>query len=435
MDNPSHQDPARVAAGAKAGPGLNARPVQEQWNVRRQSDSLRDDVTLPEETIAVRAEARAFAERVLAPIAHELNCTPETADGFRHDVFKAMGEAGLFAVPFAQDVGGRGLQYPTLAAMAVLEEIAYFSPGIASSMYDAQILLVGTVLDAAGGHLRETYLPRLVKGAFVGCFATSEPGASTDLSVQSIETVAEPAPGGWTVNGRKRWITNAPVGEHVVLLCRTGQSLSLLFADMRHDGVEVGVPDLKMGNHAQLTAEIAFRDVFVPDDHVIGVVGGGLRGALGALALGRMGIGTVGVAMAQRALDLAVAYTQKRHVYGRPIAANQYWQFRFAEHALEIEAARLLCQKAALLTDRGGESGVLPAMAKVKGSALAVDVARDAVQCCGGYGFVKTMVGAGENWPIESIYRDAKIGEIYEGANEIQKWIIARSIFGRAITG
>ncbi len=139
--------------------------------------------------------------------------------------------------------------------------------------------------------------------------------------------------------------------------------------------------------------------------------------------------------MAQRALDLAVAYTQKRHVYGRPIAANQHWQFRFAEHALEIEAARLLCQKAALLTDRGGQPGVLPAMAKVKGSALAVDVARDAVQCCGGYGFVKTLVGAGENWPIESIYRDAKIGEIYEGANEIQKWIIARSIFGRAITG
>ncbi len=435
MDNQTHQSPAGVEAGANDGVGLRARPVQEQWNVRRQSDTLQDDVTLPEETVAVRGEARAFAEKVLAPIAHELNCTPESRDAFRRDVFDAMAEAGLFAVPFAQDVGGRGLQYPTLAALTVLEEIAYFSPGVASAMYDAQILLVGTVLDTAGGDLREVYLPRLIRGAFVGCFATSEPGASTDLSVGSIETVADPAPGGWNINGRKRWITNAPAGEHVVLLCRTGQSLSLFFVDMRHDGVEVGDPDLKMGNHAQLTADITFRDVFVPDNHVMGDVGAGLRGALGALALGRMGIGTVGVAMAQRALDLAVAYTQKRHVYGRPIAANQHWQFRFAEHALEIEAARLLCQKAALLTDRGGQPGVLPAMAKVKGSALAVDVARDAVQCCGGYGFVKTLVGAGENWPIESIYRDAKIGEIYEGANEIQKWIIARSIFGRAITG
>ena len=139
--------------------------------------------------------------------------------------------------------------------------------------------------------------------------------------------------------------------------------------------------------------------------------------------------------MAQRALDIAVSYTAHRTVYGRPIAANQHWQFRFAEHAIEIESARSLYQKAALLTDREGDPGVFAAMAKVKGSALAVDVARDAVQCSGGYGFVRSMPGASENWPLESIYRDAKVGEIYEGANEALKWVVARRIFGREVTG
>jgi alkylation response protein AidB-like acyl-CoA dehydrogenase len=134
-----------------------------------------------------------------------------------------------------------------------------------------------------------------------------------------------------------------------------------------HDaGIKVSDPDLKMGNHAQLTADVALGGVFVGDDHVVGSVGGGLRTALGTLALGRIGIGTIGVAMAQRAFDIATAYTVHRNVYGKPIAANQHWQFRFAEHAIEIEAARSLCHKAAWLTDADKEPGAFAAMAKIK---------------------------------------------------------------------
>jgi len=168
---------------------------------------------------------------------------------------------------------------------------------------------------------------------------------------------------------------------------------------------------------------------------VIGTEGAGLRAALGALALGRMGIGAVGVGMAQRALDVATAYTARRTVYGKPIGSFQHWQFRFAEHALEIEAARSLYEKAAQVTDRGGDASVLAAMAKSKGSSIAVDVARDAIQACGGYGFARYVQGDEEAWPLEAIYRDAKIGEIYEGANEVQKWIIARKLYGRELTG
>lgn len=405
------------------------------WAVRRLSDDLDNMLGLPSEIAAIRDEARSFADATLRPVAAELNCTPERRDGFRHDIFAAMAKADLFAIPFARDVGGRGLDHPTLATLVVAEELGYYSAGIASAMYDAQAILVGKTLDAAGGDMRMRYLPALIRGEFVACFATSEPNASTDLSIQSIETRAEPVEGGWRVDGAKRWITNSPAARYMVLLCRTGDALSMLFVDLAQDGVHVSDPDLKMGNNAQLTADVRFDNVFVPADHVLGAPNAGLRAALGSLALGRMGIGAIGVGMAQRAIDVAVDYMSRRHVYGKPIAANQHWQYRFADHATGIECARSLYRKAALVHDSGGDASILASMAKVKGSALAVDVARDAIQATGGYGFARHMPGAGLDWPLEAIYRDAKIGEIYEGANEVQKWIVARRLFGRAITG
>ena len=409
--------------------------IRDRWQVPRKSEVLGADLLLPAETIDIRRAARAFADRVLRPIAHELNTSVESADGFRHDVFQAMAEAGLYTIPFPRDVGGRGLEYPTLATLAVLEELAYYSAGIASALYDAQAILVGKTLERAQPELRAAYLPRLIRGEFIASFATSEPGASTDLSPKSVQTVARPVAGGWLLNGRKRWITNAPAADLIVVICRSSNGLSLFLADMHHPGIKVLSPDLKMGNNPQLTADVILDDVFVAEDHVIVAEGAGLRAALGALALGRMGIGAVGVGLAQRALDVAIAYTAQRTVYGKPIGSFQHWQFRFAEHALEIEAARSLYQKAGQVTDGGGDAAVLAAMAKSKGSSVAVDVARDAIQACGGYGFARYVQGAEEAWPLEAIYRDAKIGEIYEGANEVQKWIIARKLYGRELTG
>lgn len=382
----------------------------------------------------MRSHAREFADDVIRPVAHELNCTPERRDGFRFDLFKAIASAGLYRVPYPEDVGGLGLEYPMLATLCVVEELGYYSPGLASAMYDGQAILVGKSLDNAGGKARETWLPGIVRGDYVASFATSEPEASTDLSVRSLKTTAERKSGGWVINGRKRWITNSVAASRVLLLCRTGDTTTTFFVDMNHPGVRVSDPDLKMGNHPQLTADIEFVDVSVSDDDIVGEEGKGLRTALGALALGRMGIGAIGAAMAQRAIDLSAAYISERHVFGKPIASFQHWQFRFAEHAIELEAARTLYQKAAICIDRGLATEPWAAMCKVKGSSLAVDVARDAIQACGGYGFAREMKGDGTPWQIEAIYRDAKIGEIYEGANEVQKWLIARHIFGRAVT-
>ncbi len=407
----------------------------EKATVDRRSSNMSLDTLLPEETIRVRSQVREFADDVLAPAAHSLNCTPEARDGFRYDIFNAMTAAGLYKIPYPADVGGLGLEFPTLATLTVLEELAYYSPGIASAMFDGQAILVGTTLDKHGGALREKWLPKLVKGEFVGSFATSEPDSSTELSAKATQTKASKVSGGWSLNGTKRWITNSVAADRTIVLCLADGALCTLFVDMKTDGVTVSDPDLKMGNHAQLTADITFTDVFVPDEDVLGQLGGGLRTMLGALALGRMGIGAVGVGMAQRALDVAADYTAQRHVFGQPIASFQYWQFRFAEHALEIEATRTLYQKAGLNADGSGAVEPLAAMVKIKGSALAVDVARDAIQSCGGYGFARHMPGSGQDWPLESIYRDAKIGEIYEGANEVQKWVIARHLLGREITG
>jgi alkylation response protein AidB-like acyl-CoA dehydrogenase len=403
---------------------------------KRNSDALFSDIFLPEETQSIRNEVRQLAVRILAPIAHRLNTTPESVNGFPHEAFGDLARGGLYTIPFAEPFGGRGLQFPMLATMTAMEEIAYFVPGLASALYDAQALLVGKTLEANPGPMRDRWLPLLIQGAFVGSFATSEPAASTDLSVASMQTVAAKIDRGWILNGTKRWITNSPVAKLCLTLCRTGDSLTMFAVELDSAGVTVGAPDRKMGNYAQLTADISFKDVEVLDEAVIGTVGKGLRVALGALALGRIGIAAAGTAMAQAAFDYAVKHMETRSVFGQKLAQYQHWQFTFADHAIKIENARALYQKAAYRYDVDPTS-VEPqaAMAKIAGSEAAVEVVRSAIQVCGAYGFVRELASTQETFPLESIYRDSKIGEIYEGANEIQRQIIARSIFGRKFVG
>ncbi len=167
----------------------------------RTSDQLYDDLLLPDETVKIRAEAREFATTVLAPRAAELNSAEESKAAFPRDILDAMTAGGLYTIPFASDVGGRGLQYPMLAAATVLEELAYYTPGVASALYDVQAMLVGRTLDAAPAHTRGEYLSRLVRGEIVGSFATSEPDASTDLSAEAMRTTATRVTGGYRLNG------------------------------------------------------------------------------------------------------------------------------------------------------------------------------------------------------------------------------------------
>lgn len=402
----------------------------------RHADRMYDDLWLPKETLVVREQVRAFADEVLRPLAHELNTTTESVDAFPWALVKKMGEAGLFKIPFAREDGGAGLEFPALATMVMLEEIAYVSSGVAAALIDVQLILFGHTLKHARSEVKAKLFPALCRGELLGAFATSEPAASTDLSVAALQTEAVAVDGGFLVSGCKRWITNSPVAHQMFVLCKLDGALSMLLVDMSSEGVSVGEPDKKMGNHCQLTADVHFDKVFVPEENLVGTRGRGLKAALTSLTLGRVGIGACGVGMAQSAFDYATHYMQRRQVFGQALAQFQYWQFRFADYALQIEIARNLYIKAALAEDKQRSSvGTLCAMAKLAGSSLAGDVARDAIQVCGGYGFVQELAATGETFPLEAIYRDSKIGEIYEGANEVQRMLVARSIFGKEAVG
>lgn len=211
----------------------------------------------------------------------------------------------------------------------------------------------------------------------------------------------------------------------------------MFIVDTALRGVHVGRPDLKMGNRGQLTADVRFDEVRLEDDALLGgQQGQGLRHALATLTLGRIGIAAAGVGMAQAAFDHAVARLATRTAFGRPIAANQHWQFLMAQRATELENARSLYLKAALRRDAGV---TFPepeaAMAKYYGTQLSVDMARDAVQALGGMGFARELGADSSPGPVEAIYRDSKIAEICESTNEIQRWVIARQIFGRDVAG
>jgi len=401
----------------------------------RMADRLYHDLLLPEETRDVRAEVRTFAEREVLPRARDIGQREESKDAFARDVFEAIGRKGLFKIPFGQESGGWGLRYPVLATATAIEEIAYFSNSVAA-VYDVHCILAGHALEYGSERIRSEYLLPLVEGTKIGSFATTEPEASTDLSPRALRTVAEKRGDTYVVNGQKRWITNSPVADFVVALCRTDEGLTEIVIDLDGKGVRVGEPDKKMGNRGQLTADIYFEDAPVPAENVVGEEGKGLRIALATLTYGRVGIAASGVGMAQSAFDLAAAHLTERRAFGKRIAEFQHWQFKMAERATQIENARNLYAKAALRMDEGIEfPEPEAAMAKYYGTELAVDMARDAIQAFGGYGFARELAHDGSTYRLEEIYRDSKIAEIYEGTNEIQKWVIARTMFGKDVTG
>jgi len=406
----------------------------QNWPPRNEP-LLYHDLMSPPEVLEVRAEVREFCELVVAPRARDIGDGVESVEHFPWDVFRAMGTAGLFRIPFAAADGGRGLRHTAAATAAVIEELSYYSSSI-GAIYDVHCILAGHALAQGSDYLKDTYLKPLLAGEVVGSFATTEPEASSDLSISSMVTDATPVEGGWRVSGHKRWITNSPVAGFVVVLCREGGRMTELVIDLDAEGVRVGKPDRKIGNNGQLTADIYFDNVFVPERNLLGQAGGGLRVALKTLTYGRIGIAAAGVGMAQSLFDHVVERMKTRRLFGKALAEMQHWQFRIADRATEIENARNLYLKAAIRKDLGTEfPEPEAAMAKYYATNLAGDFAREAVQIFGGYGFMRELSHDNSHYHVGEIYRDVKIAEIYEGANEIQKWIIARHIFGKDITG
>ncbi|NLU64001.1 acyl-CoA dehydrogenase [Rhodococcus sp. HNM0563] len=401
----------------------------------RLADRMYHDLLSPPEVQEIRSKVRRSATRAIAPIAARIAGGDERVDGFPRDAFEAMGRDGLFRIPFAADVGGDDLTYRATATAVAVEELAYHSNSVAA-IFDVHCILAGTALDQGDESQRRRWLRPIVAGELVGSFATSEPGASSDLSPVAVQTVAVADGDEWILTGRKRWITNSVVAGVVVVLARTGDNLTTFIVPTNTPGVAIGTADRKLGNRGQITADVILDGVRLGPDAVLGEVGGGLRIALQTLTYGRIGIGAAGVGMAQAAFDRTVAHLKSRRAFGGSLASKQHWQFLMADYATDLDVARTLYLKAALRLD-AGERFPEPeaAMAKLRGTDLAARIARDAVQAFGGLGFVRELGADGTEGPVEAIYRDSKIGEIYEGANEIQRWVLARQIFGRDHTG
>lgn len=396
----------------------------------RMQDKLYKDIYVPKETQRLRRKFREFAQKELFPIAYDLGQKEEKNENFPFELFRSMAKKGFFKVAFSKKEGGLGLKYPACAAGVLSEELAYISASFAGSV-NAHYLLTGKSLSFGSRFIINKYLKPLLNGELFGSFAMTEPQSGSDVRPQTLITKARKRGDRYIITGQKRYITNAGVADFVCTLVSLNGQACMMVIDLDSKGCTVSKPDKKLGNRGELTYDIYFKNVSVPKQNLIGNEGEGLKICVGTLMYGRTGIGANGVGMAQSAFDECVAFMNRREAFGKKLNEYQHWQFLMAGRAVEIENARNLYIKSALSLDNGNAFPVLESSgAKYYGSKISVDMARDAVQIFGGLGLMVELAHDGSTYKVEEIYRDSKVGEIYEGSNEIHKMVIAREIFG-----
>jgi len=371
---------------------------------------------LDHETELLRRTVREFAEGEIAPVAEELDRTKS----FPYRIVAEMGELGWMGIPFPEAVGGAGgtaLQY-----VIAVEELARVDSSVAITMCAHTSLGTQPIYVFGSEQQKARYLPDLCAGRKLGAFGLTEPEAGTDAG--NVRTRARLDGGEWVVNGAKQFITNAgtEISGHVAITALTAEGeISNLIVETGTRGYECGEPYRKMGWNASDTRPLTFEDCRVPGENLLGPRGGGLKQFLHILDIGRIGVAAMGVGLAQGALDQALAYAKQRRAFGQPISKFQTIQAKLADLSCEIEAARLLTYKAAVLKDQGRQFTLTAAQAKLKTGRLAVRAAEEAVQIHGGYGFI-------EEYPVCRMYRDAKILTIGEGTDEAQQMVIARAL-------
>jgi short/branched chain acyl-CoA dehydrogenase len=364
----------------------------------------------------IRRTVREFAEQEVAPVAEELDRTK----AFPYEVVAKLGELGFMGIPFPESYGGAGGD--TLAYALAVEELTRVDSSVAITLCAHTSLGTQPVFLFGTEEQKQRYLPDLCAGRRLGAFGLTEPEAGSDAG--NVRTRAELDGGEWVINGAKQFITNAgtDISGHVAITARTGDGeVSNLIVERGTPGYEQGEPYRKMGWHASDTRPLTFEDCRVPEESLLGPRGGGFKQFLHILDIGRIGVAAMGVGLAQGALDQALAYAKQRKAFGQPIAKFQAIQGKLADMATEIEAARLLTYKAALLKDADRPFTLTAAQAKLKTGRLAVRCAEEAVQVHGGYGYI-------EEYPVCRMYRDAKILTIGEGTDEVQQMVIARAL-------
>jgi len=374
--------------------------------------------SIPQEMLDFRALVREIAEKEIAPRAADIDRSGE----YPWDVRKMLGEHDILGLPFATEYGGTGTG--TLMLQMAVEEIA---KACASSALILMVQELGTlpIQPFGSDELKQRLLPRCATGEISPAFALSEPEAGSDPA--SMRTTAVRDGDEWVINGQKNWITNAGIADFYVVFCSTdheNRRTTAFVVESDRDGFDPGKLEHKLGIKGSPTGQPSFTDVRVPDSNRVGEEGRGLSVALGTLERTRLGAAAQAVGIAQGATDYAVGYAKERIAFGKPIIELQGIQFKLADMETRTAAARELLYKACAMADRGEPGlGKYTSMAKLFASDTAMAVTVEAVQVLGGYGYVN-------EYPVERMMRDAKITQIYEGTNEIQRVVIARHLAG-----
>lgn len=377
------------------------------------------DFALNEQQKLIQQAAQEFAQTYLAPGAQERDRT----EVFPTDLVKKLGEAGLIGIQFPKEYGGKGLDY--LSFVLVVEELCKVDSAFGIAYAISSTFTTG-LFSFGSEEQKKEVLPKLFAGDAMGCFALTEPDAGSDAG--SVKSTAVLDGDHYVLNGKKRYITNSPIADYAMLIASTdpakgAKGLTAFLVKMKEDkGVSIGHIENKCGINCAKVGEILLEDVRIPRDRMIGQEFKGLSYALAALDAGRLGVAAQGLGLAQASFDICKEYMKERKQFGKPIYANQYMAFRMADLECEIDKARLLLYKAVWKQQNGEPFSVDASKAKLCCTNTAMHVTTECIQSMGGAGYMREQ-------NVERMFRDAKITQIYEGTNEIQRLIIGKALF------
>jgi alkylation response protein AidB-like acyl-CoA dehydrogenase len=378
------------------------------------------DFDLTDEQRVWQRAVHEFVSKEVRPRAHEIDET----GAFNWDAARKGAALGLLGLSIPEQYGGAAVD-PVSAAVAI-EELGWGCGSTALSLAAHNGLGTAPIVEYGSEELKTRWLPIVAEGkGRLGALALTEPGAGSDLQ-GGVQTRAAKEGGEWRINGSKMWCTNASISEYIITLVRTDpaaghHSLSLILVPADSEGLHVGKPEKKMGLHGSPTSALTYEDVRVPLGNLIGEEGDGLSETLATLDAGRISVGAISVGLAQAAFEYACAYAKDRHAFGQSISSFEAIQWMVADAAAEISGARLLVYHAAWLKGQGRPYTKEAAMAKLCATEMAERVCRNAIQVHGGYGYSR-------EYPVELLYRDARLMTIGEGTSEVQRLVIARQV-------
>jgi alkylation response protein AidB-like acyl-CoA dehydrogenase len=378
------------------------------------------DFRLTDEQTQIQEMVRDFALTEIKPHLAEW----DEAQHFPVDTFKRAGSLGMLGVTIPEEYGGTGLSY--IDYIHVVEELAVIDSGFALSVAAHNSLCTGHIYLGGNEEQKKKWLPKLTSGEWIGAWGLTEPSSGSDAS--GMHTTAVKDGDDWVINGTKNFITNATYADIAVVLTVTDRNdskrgVTAFAVEMDRPGIRPGKKENKLGMRVSDTAELVMEDCRVPSSNILGQIGYGFIDAMKVLDGGRISIGALSVGIARGAYEAARDYAKQRRAFGKAIAEFQAIQFMLADMATEIDAARLLCYRAAAIKDAGEKVTQASAMAKLYASEVAVRATEKGVQIFGGYGYIK-------EFPAEKFYRDVKLCTIGEGTSEIQRMVIARNLLG-----